>query len=199
MKKSSVKQTRQISIIGIMSAIGALLMLIEIPLPFIIPSFIKFDFSELPAMITAFTLGPVQGIIVCLLKNLIHLPMGSSAGVGELSNFILGAFLSGTAGLIYKFNKTRKTAFLGGLAGSVLMAAISFPSNKFIVYPFYYNFMPKETIVQAYQAILPSVTSIDAALLIFNAPFTLIKGLICLLIAMLVYKPLSPLIKGKIN
>ena len=70
---------------------------------FIIPSFIKFDFSELPALITAFSLGPWWGVAVCLIKNVLHLFIGSTAGVGELSNFVLGAVFVFVAGVVYKF------------------------------------------------------------------------------------------------
>ena len=79
------------------------------------------------------------------------------------------------------------------------MAILSFPSNLFIVYPFYYNFMPKEAVLQAYQAIVPSMETIEQSLLVFNVPFTLIKGIFCVIISMLIYKPLSPFLHGKNN
>lgn len=74
------------------------------------------------------------------------------------------------------------------------MALFSFPCNLFLVYPIYYNFMPKETILAAYQLILPSVTSIEQSLLIFNVPFTFIKGMIDVVITFLIYKKISPLL-----
>ena len=85
-----------------MGALGFVLMLLEFPLPFIIPPFIKLDFSEIPAIITAYAFGPQYGILVCLIKNLAHLPFTGSAGVGELSNFVLGAVFVGVAGLFYR-------------------------------------------------------------------------------------------------
>ena len=89
--------TKYIAVVGIMSALGFVLMLLEFPLPFLIPSFIKFDFSELPALVTAFAYGPVSGMIVCLVKNVLHLPFTTSNCIGELSNFILGAIFVGLA------------------------------------------------------------------------------------------------------
>jgi riboflavin transporter FmnP len=79
------------------------------------------------------------------------------------------------------------------------MAAISFPSNLFIVYPVYYNFMPKDVIIGAYQAVAPfaEIKSIEQCLLMFNVPFTFVKGLISAVITVLIYQPLRPLLKGK--
>ena len=189
--------TKSIAVMGIMSAIGFILMVLEFPLPFIIPPFIKFDFSELPAIITAFALGPVQGIVVCLVKNLLHLFITSTAGVGELSNFILGAIFVGSAGIIYKYKKTRMGALVGSLLGAILMAVISIATNYFITYPFYTNFMPMEGIIGAYQAILPSADSLLKCLVIFNLPFNFIKGIIDAVICFVVYKKLSPILKTK--
>ena len=189
--------TKSIAVMGIMSAIGFILMVLEFPLPFIIPPFIKFDFSELPAIITAFALGPVQGIVVCLVKNLLHLFITSTAGVGELSNFILGAIFVGSAGAIYKYKKNRTGAFVGSLLGAVLMAVISIATNYFITYPFYTNFMPMEGIIGAYQAILPAADSLLKCLVIFNLPFNFVKGIIDAVICFVVYKKLSPILKTK--
>ena len=190
------KNTRLIAGCGMLTAVAFVLQYIEISIPFI-PSFIKLDFSDLPELIGAFAYGPLAGVIIALLKNLIHIPFGSTSGVGELSNFLLGAVFAGVAGLIYKKHKTMKGALVGGIVGALCMAAVSFPSNLFIVYPFYYNFMPKEVVLQAYQAIVPSMKSIEQSLLIFNLPFTFIKGILCVIISMLIYKPLSPVLHGR--
>ena len=178
-----------------MAAIATILMYIEFPIP-IMPGFIKLDFSELPALLTSFALGPWYGALVCLLKNLIHLPVTSSSGVGELANFLIGICFVIPAGLVYQSHKSRKGALSGSIIGAVVMAVISFPINYFIVYPFYTNFMPMEAIVGAYQAILPSIKGLSDALLIFNVPFTFVKGMIDVVITFLVYKRLSPIIKG---
>lgn len=179
-----------------LTAVAIVLQYLEFPIPFI-PSFIKLDFSDLPELLGAFAYGPLAGVAIALVKNIIHLAVSQSGYVGELSNFILGAVFALVAGLIYKKKKTMKMALLGGVIGAICMAAVSFPSNLFIVYPFYYNFMPKEIVLQAYQAIIPSMKSIEQSLLIFNVPFTFIKGLLCVIISMFIYKPLSPVLKGK--
>ncbi|MEE1102048.1 MAG: ECF transporter S component [Agathobacter sp.] len=190
--------TRFIAGTAMLSALSFVLQSFEFAIPVLIPPFIKFDFSDLPALIGSFAYGPLAGITIEFIKNLLHCAESQSATVGELSNFILGAVFTGTAGAIYKYKKNKTTAFVGGILGSVLMGIISIPANYFVVYPFYYkafNLAP-EAVLGMYQAILPKVKNILQCLLIFNLPFTIIKGLISTAITMLVYKHLSPILKG---
>ena len=194
--ENKIISIRKLTVTAIMSAISAVLMFLEFSVP-IVPSFLKFDFSDLPAVITSFALGPVWGVIVELLKNLIHLPFTNTSGVGELANFIIGALLVFPAGLVYKLKKDRTGAVIGSLAGAFIAAAVSIPVNLFITYPFYTNFMPMEAIIGMYKAILPAADTLIKALIIFNVPFTFVKGMICVLLTFLVYKKLSPVIKGK--
>ncbi|MBR6902636.1 MAG: ECF transporter S component [Clostridia bacterium] len=195
MKKINI---RAFAVTAIMGAVGFVLMLLEFPLPFIIPSFIKLDFSEIPALITAFALGPWYAVAVCLIKNLLHLFMTSSAGVGELSNFLLGAVFVIAAGYIYKYKKTRKIALLSCLCGAAAMAVMSVIINYFAVYPAYVVLygMQMEAIVGMYKAILPSADTLIKDLLIFNLPFTFFKGIIDSAVCFAIYKSLSPIIKN---
>ncbi len=193
MRKEEIKK---LSFCALFGGVGFVLMLLEFPLP-IIPSFVKFDFSELPALIVSFVYGPLYGILVCLLKNALHLFVTTSAGVGEVSNFILGAIFVGVAGLIYKYNKNRKYALIGSLVGALVMAVISIASNYFIVYPAFsvlYG-LPMPAIIGMYQAILSSVDGLFEALVIFNLPFNFAKGIIDAAICFLIYKKLSPILK----
>ncbi len=162
------------------------------------PSFIKLDLSELPALMAGFALGPVWGVVVCFIKNVLHLTISQTGGIGELSNFILGASFVLPAALIYKHKKTKTNAIIGAIVGALIMGIISFPSNLFVVYPFYYNFMPKEVIIEAYQALVPfaKISSIEQCLLFFNVPFTFVKGMLSAIITILIYQPLRPLLKG---
>ncbi len=188
--------TKHITVCGIMSAISYILMFFEFPVSFLIPSFIQFDFSEIPALITSFAFGPFYGVIVCLIKNLLHLPFTKTSGVGELANFLLGAVFCYFTGFIYSNKKTRKTALIACLIGSLLMAVISFPINYYITYPVYYKVIaPMPVVLSAYKALLSFVKSIPQALLIFNLPFTFAKGIIDSLICFVIYKKLSPILK----
>ena len=191
--RSTQPLSHKITVTALLSAIAFILQYIELPV-FFMPGFIKFDFSDLPALLAAFSLGPVYGVVTELIKNLIHLPVSNSAMIGELSNFILGAAFVFTAGLIYKKDRTRKGALLGSIIGAAVMAVVSLPINYYVVYPIYENFMPLENIIGAYQAILPRVKTLWQCLLVFNVPFTLLKGLVDVLITFLIYKKLSPIL-----
>ncbi len=185
----------KLTMTAMLSAIAFVLMFLEFSVP-IMPPFIKMDLSDLPELIGAFAMGPVSGVAICLIKNLLHLFMSTTGGVGELSNFILGACFVFPAGMIYRKWKGKKSAILGASLGSFLMAAVSVISNYFIVYPVYYNFMDKDAILTAYQAIFPGVENILQCLIVFNAPFTLVKGLFSVVITVLIYKHISPFLKG---
>lgn len=181
---------------AMLAAAACVLQYLEFPIP-LMPSFIKFDLSDLPALIGAYAYGPLAGVLIELIKNLLHCAASQSFTVGELSNFILGAAFTLTAGLIYKMGKTKKNAVIGGVAGAVVMGLISIPSNYFVVYPFYYNFMPEEVVLAAYQKLLPSMKSIMQSLLVFNLPFTIVKGLVSVAFTFIIYKPLSIILKGE--
>ncbi len=193
MKNSSI---RKISVTAIMAAFATALMFLEVSVP-LMPSFIKLDFSDLPALITSFAFGPAWGVAVCLVKNLVKLLNTYTAGIGELANFILSAAFVGVAGLVYRNKKTKKFALIGALVGALAMAAISFPSNYFVVYPIYEKLMSREAILGAYRLIYPKTQSLAQALLIFNVPFTFLKGAINSAITFVIYKKISPLLKGK--
>ena len=187
---------RRVVMVGMLSAIAAVLMILEFSVPFM-PSFLKFDISELPALIAAFAFGPVDGILVCLIKNLIKMPTTSTGCVGELANFLLGVTFVLPAGLLYRFKKGRKAALIGSVAGALLMGICSIPLNYFVTYPVYTKILPLDVIIGMYQAIFPGVNGLLSCLVIFNAPFTAMKGIVDAAITFLIYKRISPFLKGK--
>lgn len=190
---------RYMTVTAMLSAVAFALMFFEFSIPFLVPSFIQMDLSELPALIGAFAMGPWYGVIICLIKNLIHLLITTTGGVGELSNFILGAAFVLPAGLIYQRKKTKKNAVIGAVLGAAFMALLSVASNYFIVYPVYTAFLPMDTILAMYQEILPSADTLLKCLVIFNMPFTFVKGMLSVIITLLIYKHISPIIKGVSN
>ena len=130
------QKTHRIAVAALLAAVAAVLQFVEFSIP-VMPAFVKLDISDLPALLGTFSLGPVYGVAIQLVKNLLHLPFGSSACVGELSNFLLGATFAFIAGIIYKKHKNRSGALWGSVAGAAAMALISLPLNYFIVYPAY--------------------------------------------------------------
>ena len=181
-RTSAMSRTHKLTVTAMLSAVAFALMFIEFPIPALIPSFVKLDISDLPELLAAFSLGPVYGVTVTFLKNLLHILIKgtSSAYVGELFNFLMGSVFAFSAGMIYQWKKSRKTALIGSVAGAVLMAVLSVPLNYFLVYPAYvvcYG-LPLDAIIGMYQAILPSADSLIKCLVIFNMPFTFCKGML---------------------
>ena len=194
---AQAKKTHRLTVAAMLSAVAFVLMFIEFPIPALIPPFIKMDISDLPELLAAFALGPVYGVVVTLTKNLLFIVFHgtSSAYVGELCNFLLGAVFSFTAGLVYRRHKSRHSALIGSVIGCALMAILSVPVNYFLVYPVYaVVFAPMDVILGAYQAILPSADTLLECLTIFNMPFTFFKGMVDVALCFLIYKPLSPIL-----
>ncbi|WP_353893392.1 ECF transporter S component [Proteinivorax hydrogeniformans] len=163
--------------LSLLAAISYLLTFIRMPLPFF-PEFLKIDIAELPALIAGFAFGPIAGVIVVLLRNILDfLTKTSTGGVGELSNFIVGSSFVVTASAIYKLNKSKRNAVLGVVLATVVMACIGLLSNKFIILPLWG--MPVEW----------------SFLLTIIVPFNLIKGALNSLVAILIYKNVSRILK----
>lgn len=191
------ESAHKITVTAMLSAVAFVLMFLEFPIP-LMPSFVKLDVSDLPALLGAFALGPVSGIVIEAVKNILHILLKgtSSAGVGELCNFLLGCFFVVPAGWIYRRKKTRTRAVIGAVVGCAVMAVCSLPINFFLVYPAYVRFygMPLESIIAMYQAIFPGVNSLLGCLALFNMPFTFVKGVLDAVLCFLIYKPLSPIL-----
>jgi riboflavin transporter FmnP len=196
-KSKNKTDLRKLAGSAVLGSVATILMIFDLSVPFM-PSFIKLDVSDLPALIGAFVYGPGAGVAVSLLKNLLHfITKGTTTGgVGELSNFLLATSFVLPAGMIYKKKSTRKGAIIASLIGSVVMALFSVVSNYYLVYPVYTVIMPQETIIAAYQAIDPNIDTLLEAIIKFNMPFTFIKGILNSIICILIYKPLSPVLKG---
>ena len=180
---------RKLSMIGMLAAVSTVLAFIDFSLPFF-PPFLKFDLSDLPVLLSAFMFGPVSGVFVTLVKNVIGLFSTSTAGVGELSNFLISAALSLGAGLVYRGHKSKRQALIGTVAGVLAMVVVSGFSNYFLVIPAYSKVMPIDAIVAMCHEINPSINGILGYVILAAMPFTLLKGAVCGGITFLVYKKL---------
>jgi len=182
----------RVAVCSILTAMAVLFMYFEFPLPFM-PPFLKFDFSELPVLFGSFALGPLWGIVIELLKNIIHLPATGTNGIGELSNFITGSLYVGTAGLVYSKMRHRPGAALSALIGTVVLAVIAVPVNAFITLPLYAAVMgfSTEAIIGMCTEVNPLVKDKTSLLLAVFVPFNLFKGLGIGFWAVLIYLPLK--------
>ena len=197
-KKSSIQNVRMLTMTAVLSAIAFVLAFFEFPVP-LSPSFARMDLSDLPALIGAFTYGPAAGILIELVKNALQLFTSSTGGIGELANFIMGSSFVAVAGLIYKFHKTKETAIIACLIASVVMGIIAAIVNYFILLPVFEAFMPLDQLIASFGEFIPFIkTKLDVVL--FNAfPFNLLKGIGISIVTMLLYKRLTPILKGRQN
>ena len=189
---------RTIAQVSMLSAIATVLMLFEIPLPFA-PAFYEIDFSEVPVLVGCFVMGPLAGAVIELVKILLNLVINGTmtAGVGEAANFLIGCALCVPAGLIYKRNRTRKTAIIGMLTGTVFMTIIGCVLNAYILLPTYATAfgMPLDSLVEMGTAVNSHITSLSTFVLFAVGPFNLLKGVLVSLIVFLIYKKISPIFR----
>lgn len=186
---------RALTMTALLAALAYILAFLEFPIP-LSPSFARMDFSDFPALIGAFAFGPVCGILVELIKNTLQLFTTSTGGVGEFANFLMGGAYVAAAGLIYQKHKTKQTALIACVVGSIAMGITAAFANYFILLPLFENFLPLNELIAAFGSFMPFIhTKLDIVL--FNAlPFNLLKGLVIGFVTMLVYKRISPLLKG---
>lgn len=186
---------RTITGVAVLSAIAFILAYFEFPVP-LSPSFARMDISDLPALIGAFAYGPLAGVLIELVKNALQLTSTATAGVGELANFIMGGVFVFVAGLIYRKNKNKKTALIACLIASLAMGVTAAVVNYFVLLPAFEAFMPLSELIASFGEFMPFIkTKLDVVL--FNAlPFNLLKGLAISAVTMLIYKKLSPILKG---
>lgn len=195
MQTNRHQSLRYVAKVGILAAMATVLMFLEFPLPFLAPGFYKLDFSEVPVLIGSFALGPLSGVLIELLKNLLKfLITGSStAGVGELSNFLTGCVFILPAALFYRVKKTRRGALLGLLLGGALFVAVGAVANYFVLIPLYSHLygLPLDAIVGMGTAIHPAITDLRMLVLLAVVPFNLVKAVLDAVITFFLYKRVS--------
>ncbi len=196
MKTKKLFHVRNVVLMGMLGAVGAVLMLFEFPLPFIAPSFYGLDLSEIPVLIGSFSMGPLAGAVIEAVKILVKLVLKptSTGFVGEFANICIGCALVLPAGLIYKFKKTKKGAVIGMIVGTLCMTTVGAVLNAVVMLPFYSNFMPLESIIEAGAAINPAISNVWTFVILAVAPFNLIKGALVSVVTALVYKRISVII-----
>ena len=194
-----ILSTRKIALVGLFAAVSAVLMVLEVPVPFA-PPFYKIDLSELPILIITFAFGPVAGVMTEFIKILLKLIMKSTstAFVGELANFSVGCTLILPAGIIYLSRKTKRMALIACIAGTLCMTLFGSAFNAVYLLPKFAQLfgMPLEAIVGMGTKINPSITSVETMALFAVAPLNLLKGTIDTVLTMLLYKRLSPILKS---
>ena len=190
--------TKMITQIGMLGAIATVLMLFEIPLPFA-PSFYEIDFSEVPVLIGCFSMGPLAGALIELVKIVLNFIINGTvtAGVGEVANYIIGCSFCVPAALIYKLNKTKKGALSGLVVGTVFMTILGCFVNAYILLPTYAAAfkIPIDGLIEMGTAVNANINSLFTFVMFAVVPFNLLKGVLDSIIVMAIYKKISPILK----
>ncbi len=180
MKKVSV---RTISVVAMLAAAAFILQIIGSMVGLKVAGFLEIEFSDLPAIIGTMALGPACGVTIELIKNLLKCMATTTGFVGEFANFVINGSFVLVAGLIYKKYKTRKGALISFVIATLVMSAFGILVNVFIMLPLY---MPNADFSARMSLALATIT-----------PFNLVKGAVLSIITFFIYKPLSPIIKGR--
>jgi len=194
MKNKNINTLVKISFLG---AISFVIMMFSFKLP-IFPSFLEIDLSDIPALIGAFALGPVEGVIIELLKNILNgaITGSKTMWIGELANFLVGSAFVFTSGYIYKRHKSKKNAIFGMILGNIAMTIIAALFNYFILIPFYATAggFGLQAIIDMAKAINPKVTDLKTLIIWSIVPFNILKGIVIAVITTPLYKGLSPVL-----
>ncbi|AKL93846.1 riboflavin transporter RibU [Clostridium aceticum] len=195
LKKNKVFATTNLVKMSVLAVIAYILMFVHFPLP-IFPGFLKIDLSDVPALIGGFALGPIAGVMITLVKNILHfLTKTSTGGVGELSNFIVGTAYVVPAAMIYHLKKDRTHALIGVLVGTVVMTVAGALSNTYLIIPFYSRIMPIDAIIRMGTVVNSRIVDVPTLVLYGITPFNIFKGLLMAFTTLLIYKKISPILK----
>ena len=163
------------------------------------PSFVKFDFSDLPVMLGGFLIGPFAGGIIAFMKILLHFLLNGTTSffVGDLSNLLLTLSFVLPASFIYQQKKTKKTAIQGLLVSIICTSLLAIIFNLFLIFPLYLKVLNLKMVdlINMIHVVNPLVKDVFTMIVFSLLPFNLFKYSIVSMITMLSYKKLSILFK----
>ncbi len=178
---------------SMLSVIAFVLMMLESQIPFF-PEFLKIDLSDLPALIAGLAMGPLAGVSVEAVKNILHLLMTTTGGIGELANFVIGSSFVIPAALIYRHKKNKVTALIGLVVGVAVMSLTGALANYYVLLPFYSTFMPIDAIIAMSAKANPAIKDLWSLILYGIVPFNIFKGLVLSVLTLAVYKRISQIL-----
>lgn len=190
---------RRLTVSGVMAAVASVLLLLEIPMPMLAP-FLKLDFSEVPVMLSGLLLGRGAGVMVALMKQILHLMFHGSAtmGVGEIANMTGSLVYLLTALAVFQAGRTKKSAFGGLTAGTLSVSLAMVALNCYVILPIYARLMgfSLNAMIKAVHAVNPSVSDVPTFLLFSLFPFNLVKYGLTSLFVFLLYVRLRKHFEG---
>ena len=197
----TVSPAKRVSIIGICSALAAVLHMLDFPLLFLAPEFYKLDFSELPVLLCGFFLGPSASVACEGVKILLKLILKgtSTAFVGDFANFFVGCSFVLPATIWYQTHRNKHSAIMGLILGTLVMTTVGTAFNAVYLLPKFSQLfgLEMETIIAMGAAVNANVTNVATFVVICVAPLNLVKGGVVSLLTMLLYKRVARPLFGK--
>lgn len=191
-EKRKVSPARRVSIIGICAAIAAVLHVLDFPLIVLAPEFYKLDFSEVPVLLCGFYLGPSATVVCEGVKILLKLILKSTstAFVGDLANFVVGCSFVLPASIWYHIHKSRHSAVIGLILGTISMSIFGTAFNAVYLLPKFAQLygMPLETIIGLGSQIHPGIHNVTTFVVMCVAPLNIVKGTTVSILTLLLYK-----------
>ena len=186
---------KEVSTIGIFTALSMVLYLLKFNLP-IFPPFLEFNFSLLPIIIIGFMMGPIEGVTIVLLRGIIKLPMTSTFCVGEVADILIGIPVILVTSLIYKKYHTRKGAIVSLLLGIITWIVAGVLSNYLINVPFFLELYCNGNVEAFISAlsVIPGVTAENYMikyLIYATVPFNALLAAVVSFVTFIVYKKIS--------
>lgn len=181
-ERKSFKQffsARKVATLAMFTALAFCISLLDFPV-FPQASFLKLDFSNVFVMLVGFAFGPIEAVIVCVLKELLHIPLGTTGGVGELANICMGCAYILIPATAYYFKKRFWVAAVSLACGTLLQTAVALVCNRFITFPLFMG---------------AGAAGAFQSLYYFIIFFNLIKGTAISVICIVLYKYLSKALK----
>ena len=196
-----VTKARYISIVGICAAIATVLHMLDFPLLFLAPEFYKVDLSELPVLLCGFYLGPTATVACEGLKIILKLLFKgtSTAFVGDFANFAVGCSLVLPATIIYHSHKSKHSAIIGLVVGSLIMSIFGSAFNAIYLLPKFAQLygIPLDVIIGMGTKINGSIHNVTTFVMICVAPLNLLKSSVVSVLTMLLYKRVARPLFGR--
>jgi riboflavin transporter FmnP len=194
-----MNKSRKVAIVGVFGALATILYVVpffKFPLPFLFPSFLEFNFSDVPTLIAGYTYGPVVAFFVHLVKIIIKLPMTGTACVGELADFVIGLLFVMPSVIYYQKHKTKKGALIGLLLSIIIATSVAAFVNRYILIPFYTEAFGLNAVLGMAQSANANITDVGWSLVLWGVlPFNLVKNVVVCALTFVLYKKISNVIR----
>ena len=179
-KKVSLKKrvsAKRLALMAVFVALSYVVSLFDFPIFPAVP-FLKLDFGNVFILLIAFLLGPIEGVIVCVLKESLRMIGGTI--VGELANMMITCSFILVPAVVYQFKKGLKWVVPCLSIACVIATGVALLTNRFINFPLYMGAGAAAVFAESFWFILA---------------FNLVKTVLVSILTLLLYKRLSNFLK----